>query len=639
MAKNLAEGNSEMTASTEVVERSLSLAGRLLDIGENDKAAKLCQDVLRLQPKNGQVLKTLGMIHLKQHHYKEAVICLSLASMIIPDSPEILNNLGSAFLCGKKYSHARDAVNSALALDSQSFNAHYLLGLLNYCEGDLDAALGSFNRALELSPGSDQAVFQRGVTFLALERWSDAERDFRSVLETGNNCHECIPRLIDAISEQGRPEEAVAIARLEHRKRPGSRDIASALIDSLIAVRADQEALDHYMRLNPSVQEDRLEIADIISVKEWRRRQKGQRGIYKTITPPRVEYTSEPRVIGVSPMKFDEETFLLPEEYRAELQDVRVFSRSFFILTGDGAVLHDRLALPHSNKHCNRVEPLTRASAKGRVLLDLNGLAEEKADKGIMMFGLYSKEYGHWLGEHIGRWASIDGCSEFDDYPVYADDGMPKTHYEILRRLVGPEREIKIIPGNTVVHFEKLVVLSLPILVPTLLKPWSYDDVSNAYTNIHNIRYLRRAFEPLIRQVRNGKKRRIYLSRALCGPRALVNENEISTFLEGCGFEILHPQKMTFVEQVEAFANAEFIVGPCGSAFNNSIFCSEGARIFMLIGEAIRIHVSWATCMKQINMDCVFIYGVTTTGFNKFSTHADYKIPLSLIKEALIDCL
>ena len=60
----------------------------------------------------------------------------------------------------------------------------------------------------------------------------------------------------------------------------------------------------------------------------------------------------------------------------------------------------------------------------------------------------------------------------------------------------------------------------------------------------------------------------------------LLNVDEIEHELLLRGFETIHPEKMSFEEQVLAFNNAEVVLGEHGSALFNTIFCKKNTLVF-----------------------------------------------------------
>ena len=61
--------------------------------------------------------------------------------------------------------------------------------------------------------------------------------------------------------------------------------------------------------------------------------------------------------------------------------------------------------------------------------------------------------------------------------------------------------------------------------------------------------------------------------------RKIINENEIRDLLLREGFKIVRLGTLDFVDQVQYFNNAEYIVGLHGAGFANITFCKANARI------------------------------------------------------------
>ena len=74
--------------------------------------------------------------------------------------------------------------------------------------------------------------------------------------------------------------------------------------------------------------------------------------------------------------------------------------------------------------------------------------------------------------------------------------------------------------------------------------------------------------------------RRLYLSRArFWGAKRLLNEAEVEEMLTGLGFTVVHPETLSFPEQMRLFRAAEVIVAEYGSVLHNALFARAGTRI------------------------------------------------------------
>ncbi len=85
--------------------------------------------------------------------------------------------------------------------------------------------------------------------------------------------------------------------------------------------------------------------------------------------------------------------------------------------------------------------------------------------------------------------------------------------------------------------------------------------------------------------------RRIYISRRgfagslAAGRRVMTNESEVIDLLEGFGFEVVEPEKLSPLEQIKLFSSAKVIVGAGGSAMFNTVFCHPGTSLIDIEAE------------------------------------------------------
>lgn len=85
--------------------------------------------------------------------------------------------------------------------------------------------------------------------------------------------------------------------------------------------------------------------------------------------------------------------------------------------------------------------------------------------------------------------------------------------------------------------------------------------------------------------------RRIYISRRAfsgslaAGRRVMTNESDVIALLEGFGFEVTEPEKLSPLEQIRLFSSAAVVVGAGGSAMFNTVFCHPGTSLIDIEAE------------------------------------------------------
>lgn len=86
--------------------------------------------------------------------------------------------------------------------------------------------------------------------------------------------------------------------------------------------------------------------------------------------------------------------------------------------------------------------------------------------------------------------------------------------------------------------------------------------------------------------------RRIYVSRAKVARRFVKNDTEVVELLEKYGFEIVHFQEMSFLEQLKMASETEIMIGLTGSGLNNMMFMPSGAKVleFKMKNDFTNLH-------------------------------------------------
>lgn len=81
---------------------------------------------------------------------------------------------------------------------------------------------------------------------------------------------------------------------------------------------------------------------------------------------------------------------------------------------------------------------------------------------------------------------------------------------------------------------------------------------------------------------RAAPSRRLFVSRGDAAWRRIANQDEITTLLERRGFEVVEAARLALEQQIELFAEAEFVVGPHGGGLTNLLFSPPGTRVVEL---------------------------------------------------------
>ncbi|WP_026537089.1 glycosyltransferase family 61 protein [Arthrobacter sp. 9MFCol3.1] len=238
-----------------------------------------------------------------------------------------------------------------------------------------------------------------------------------------------------------------------------------------------------------------------------------------------------------------------------------------------GAIVAE--TLPASvQRNLNKYNHLTPAG-DGEWDVDLSGAVQcdDLPKYSIARYGV--EYYGHWLTEVLPRLrelrysASILGSDVL--LPKSVNPGVPNGMWPTMKAsaaAVGVD-----LSDATVIPAGGMRVKSLHYISP--MGHWG--SIRREATRTFN--------EILERAPKPSGPRRLYVTRNDTGNRRLENEDQIFSLLQQHGFEMFRPSDHSFMDQVSAFASADAIAGPLGSALTNTVFAPDSAKILPLIPE------------------------------------------------------
>ena len=198
-----------------------------------------------------------------------------------------------------------------------------------------------------------------------------------------------------------------------------------------------------------------------------------------------------------------------------------------------------------------------------------------------------------------------------DNYYHFLTDVLPRLE---LLRLAGVEPDAYLVDRSTRFQRDLLdhlgltadrCVDSLHVRADVLVVPSLPDD--RLRTPPWVVPWLRDRFLP---GDLRPPDRRIYVTRGTTRhTRRVDNEAELIAALEPLGFESIDPGALSPAEQVRAFAEAEYIVGPHGAGLTNLAFASPGASVVELFARDYVNECFWALATTVAGLRYRYLVG------------------------------
>ncbi len=194
--------------------------------------------------------------------------------------------------------------------------------------------------------------------------------------------------------------------------------------------------------------------------------------------------------------------------------------------------------------------------------------------------GIWDTNYGHWIIEGLPKVAIL--AEHFDlkslKFIVTRRPGTMQKIYADSLAAFGIEPDQILPMARKAVEVERLLY-PLPVAVDASVK---------APRRIKILEGLRDKIA-----IAERGPRRIYVSRALARNRHLLNEAEILHILRDFDVSVIYPERHSFVEQVQMFADAELVIGNCGANLTNAVFSPRGVKVFAITSEAMNDEFFW----------------------------------------------
>lgn len=185
--------------------------------------------------------------------------------------------------------------------------------------------------------------------------------------------------------------------------------------------------------------------------------------------------------------------------------------------------------------------------------------------------------YGHWIVDILPRIAVLRRCG-FYNIKYIISKNTPTFGKELLRLAGIPQESlIEVDDENQDIYCQDLIV-------PSVCR---YRSVMSAIALDIYDAMVKTALIESSEKIYSQENPRIYLSRKKWGnvSRRMVNSYEVEECATRNGFEIIYPEELTLVEQIQLFQQVRCVIGEGGSALHNTVFGQSDIRVCVLQGN------------------------------------------------------
>ena len=332
--------------------------------------------------------------------------------------------------------------------------------------------------------------------------------------------------------------------------------------------------------------------------------------------------------------------FMHPSVYISAVNNAEIYGGSNLVFHKDMAIYHDLYDFNHdyTSEELHRYMQIHPKQNKLRVLSYDKNYVEVKS--AATFLDATSNNYAHWLSEVLPRIALFCTKNEYKNIPIIINQGLHKNILDSLSFILDDNRVVYTLPRGRMIKAETLYLTSATGYVPFDTRP--HKDSIHRHDGIFSpeaIKLMRDKILKHIEKIKNDKAlpKKVLVMRNSTA-RGVQNIIELKEILMADGFEIVEPEKLSFIEQVQVFNNADHIVAPTGAALGSAIFCSSSAKVTVMMGKHKNmIYRYWAEMLQSVGVKLSYLLG-EIVGDKTLGIHGDYIIDkkdlISLLENA-----
>ena len=308
-------------------------------------------------------------------------------------------------------------------------------------------------------------------------------------------------------------------------------------------------------------------------------------------------------------LQSQQDCFEFPRIFVAKIRKSLVYGGTNLVFAGNDVVCHDlyHFAQDFTSEELHRrhiVDP------KGRLRLLCHDMAPERIPVAATFVDACASNYAHWLTEVLPRITAFCSYRQFKNVPIIVNDQLHQNIMDSLAAIVGPNRLVILLPVGRAVDVELLYVTSVSGYVPFEPRNRKHIAGSHGVFSPPAVGLMRKRLLDLagLLPAENWPKK-IFIRRNTT-IRKLTNAEVVEERFSSQGYAVVEPERLTFLQQVALFANANEVAAPTGAALASAIFCNPGTSIVVLMAKHKHmIYSYWLNLLGPIMIDLTYLLG------------------------------
>lgn len=325
-----------------------------------------------------------------------------------------------------------------------------------------------------------------------------------------------------------------------------------------------------------------------------------------------------------------------PEIFITTFKNCTVTGASNFLNVDNSVICHDLIRSSHDYTSEELHGRFIINAKKSLVTILLNVEVSAEIENGVVFTDAVSGNYVHFLTEVLPRVFLFSKECPNSNAILVIDYGLHPNIMQALGMVIG--KNINIIGLET---GAQILVKSLQVVSPCGYIPFqrrvNTKHLTDHSDGVFSPTALSMMSEFIKKNVSNlvdaSTLKKIFIKRN-SKIRNLSNAEDVEHILVADGFAVIEPERLSFIEQVNIFSNAEVVIGATGAAFGNLIFCNSTTKIIILTSDYKNmIYGYWQSMANAVGNKVTYVIGGSADVNSHL--HSNFQINISDIKDAI----
>lgn len=302
---------------------------------------------------------------------------------------------------------------------------------------------------------------------------------------------------------------------------------------------------------------------------------KREMNVYYRLTDASIVKTPTPKVYPLEEQAYltaPHDQYCFPEIGVSIIDNATIYGGTNLIFVNKEVICHDLYDFQrdYTSEELHRRTQINPES--GLIKWLVHDVAPAKIPAAGVFVDACAANYAHWLTEVLPRIAIFCADDRFKSIPVIVNDYLHPNLMSSMFAVIDGERKIIVLPTGRALKVGKLYLTSPTGYVPFERRSTDLCGHSHGMFSPEAFFLVRKLLKNQM-QEQKGWPKHIFVRRN-SGIRRVVNAYQIEMLLRKIGYVVVAPEKLTFSQQVQLFANAKTIVGSSGGP-QHTRFCKN----------------------------------------------------------------